>query len=43
MVELKFAAPLEQFATVQIGLKEGIVSPDGQGLVPWTLTFSVGG
>ena len=42
MLEIKFAAPLEPFRTVQVTIKEGMVATDGQPLAPWTLTFSVG-
>jgi hypothetical protein len=42
MLEIRFAAPLEPFRTVQVTLKEGMVATDGQPLAPWTLTFSVG-
>lgn len=42
MIEIKFAQPLEPFRTVQVTLRNGIVSNDGQPLAAWTLTFSVG-
>jgi hypothetical protein len=42
MLEITFSAPLEPFRTVQVTLKNGMTSSDGQALSPWTLTFSVG-
>lgn len=42
VVEIRFAAPLEPFRTVQITLGAGILGTDGQPLTPYTLTFSVG-
>jgi hypothetical protein len=42
MLEIRFAAPLDPFRTVQVTLKDGIVATDGQMLPAWTLTFSVG-
>lgn len=42
MLELRFAAPLEPFRTVQVTLGNGITGSDGQPLKPYTLTFSVG-
>jgi hypothetical protein len=43
MLELRFADPLERFRTVRVELLEGIQATDGVPLVPWRLTFSVGG
>jgi Bacterial Ig-like domain len=42
MLEIRFAAPLEPFRTVQVTLGNGITATDGQPLNPWKLTFSVG-
>lgn len=42
VLEIKFAAPLEPFHTVQVKLDSGIVATDGQPLGAWTVTFSVG-
>jgi hypothetical protein len=42
MLEIRFAAPLEPFRTVQVTLGTGIVATDGQPLAAWTLTFTVG-
>jgi hypothetical protein len=43
VLELKFAAPLERFRTVEIELADGITATDEQPLVPWRLRFTVGG
>lgn len=43
VMELKFSTPLDPFRTVVVQLKDGIMGTDGQALVPWKLTFSVGG
>lgn len=42
VMELKFSTPLEPFRTVIVELKDGIKGTDGQALLPWRLTFSVG-
>ena len=42
-VELKFLHPLAPFRTVKVELQEGIVGFDGAPLLPWNLTFRVGG
>jgi hypothetical protein len=42
VLEIRFAAPLEPFRTVQVTLGNGITAGDGQPLTPWKLTFSVG-
>lgn len=42
-LELTFSRPLERFRTVRIELREGIKAFDGAPVVPWTLTFAVGG
>jgi Bacterial Ig-like domain len=42
VVEIKFAAPLEPFRTMQISLGAGITGTDGQPLKPYLLKFSVG-
>ena len=42
MLEIRFAAPLEPFRTVQVTLGTGSSATDGQALAAWTLTFSVG-
>jgi hypothetical protein len=42
-LELKFPKPLERFRTVKVELLEGIKAFDGGPVMPWTLTFSVGG
>ena len=41
-VEIRFAAPLEPFRTVEVRLLDGIVAFDGGPLKPWSLSFSVG-
>ena len=43
VLELRFTGALERFRTVKVELAEGILGTDGQPLVPWTLTFGVGG
>jgi hypothetical protein len=43
ILEIDFEAPLERFSTVRVDLGEGILASDGAPLVPWTLTFTVGG
>lgn len=43
VLELTFDKPLERFRTVKVALLEGILGTDHQPLVPWTLTFDVGG
>jgi hypothetical protein len=43
MLEIVFEEPLERFRTVRVDLGEGILASDGAPLVPWTLTFSLGG
>jgi hypothetical protein len=42
-IELKFAQPLERFRTVKVDVLDGMKAFDGAPVVPWTLTFSVGG
>jgi hypothetical protein len=41
-LELKFAAPFEQFQSVRIDLLEGIMAVGGDPLKPWSLTFTTG-
>jgi hypothetical protein len=41
-LEIKFAAPLERFRTVQVELLEGITAMGGQAMSPWSMTFSTG-
>ena len=43
VLELRFAQPLERFRTLTIEMGDGILGTDGQALVPWTLTFALGG
>jgi hypothetical protein len=43
VLEIRFTKPLERFRTVKVELLEGILGTDAQPLVPWTLTFSIGG
>ena len=43
VLEIRFAKPLERFRTVRLELLDGILGTDKQPLVPWTLTFEVGG
>jgi Bacterial Ig-like domain len=43
VLELRFAKPLERFRTLKIEMGDGILGTDGQGLRPWTLSFSLGG
>lgn len=40
---ISFTRPLERFRRVKIELLDGISTPDGSALKPWTLTFSTGG
>lgn len=42
-IQIRFAQPLERFATVKVELLEGIKMFDGAPLAPWALTFSIGG
>jgi Bacterial Ig-like domain len=42
MMEIGFSGPLEPFRTVQVRLLEGILGTDGQPLVPWSVSFTVG-
>jgi hypothetical protein len=42
VLEMKFAAPFDRFATVVVELGEGIIGTDKQPLRPWTLTFETG-
>lgn len=42
-IELRFAQPLERFRTLKIEVVEGMKAFDGAPVVPWSLTFSVGG
>jgi hypothetical protein len=43
VVELRFAEPFEPGRRVRVELGAGIRAPDGTALVPWVLTFTVGG
>jgi hypothetical protein len=43
MLEIAFDEPLERFRTLRVDLGEDIRATDGAPLVPWTLTFTVGG
>jgi len=42
VLEIRFGSPLAPFQTVKLELVDGIRTPEGQQLPPWTLTFSVG-
>jgi hypothetical protein len=42
-LELTFPKPLERFRTLRLELLDGIKAFDGAPVMPWTLTFSVGG
>ncbi len=42
VLAIRFAQPLDHFRTVRVELLDGIKSPDGQPLKPFTLTFTVG-
>ena len=42
-IEIKFDKPLEAFRTVKIEILEGVTAFDRAPVVPWTLTFTVGG
>jgi hypothetical protein len=42
-IEIKFDKPLEPFRTVKVEIVEGVTAFDSAPLVPWTLTFTVGG
>jgi hypothetical protein len=43
VLEIRFEEPLDRFRTVRIELTDGIRATDGAALVPWSLTFGVGG
>lgn len=43
VLELRFAEPLARFRVVKVELLEGIRALDGAALVPFVLTFTVGG
>lgn len=43
VLELRFSEPLQRFRTLEVELRDGITSIDGQPLVPWTLRFGLGG
>jgi hypothetical protein len=43
MLEILFPEPLERFGTLLVELADGIKARDGATLLPWTLTFSLGG
>jgi hypothetical protein len=40
---LKFKKPLERFRTIKIELSDEILGTDKQPLMPWTLSFDLGG
>ena len=42
-IELRFAQPLDHFKTVKVEILEGLKAFDGAPVLPWSLTFSVGG
>jgi len=42
VIEIRFAAPLEPNRRVKIELLDGIATPDGSALKPWSLTFTTG-
>jgi len=42
-VEITFERPLERFRTVRVELLDGIQAFDGGRVLPWTLTFTLGG
>jgi Bacterial Ig-like domain len=43
VLELRFTKPLERFRTIRIELSDEILGTDKQPLVPWTLSFDLGG
>jgi hypothetical protein len=43
VLELKFKKPLERFRTIKIELSDEILGTDKQPLMPWTLSFDLGG
>ena len=43
MLELRFTQPLQRFRTIHIDLTDEIIGTDKQPLVPWTLSFDLGG
>jgi Bacterial Ig-like domain len=43
VLELRFTKPLERFRTLHIDLTDEILGTDKQALVPWTLSFDLGG
>jgi hypothetical protein len=42
-IELRFSQPLQPFRTIRVEILEGLAGFDGAPVVPWSLTFSVGG
>ena len=42
-IQVKFAQPLERFQTVKVEIIEGLKTFDGAPVVPYALTFSIGG
>lgn len=42
-LQITFDEPLEPFSTVSVELLEGLTAFDGAPILPWRLTFSVGG
>jgi hypothetical protein len=42
VMEVTFSGPLDRFRRVQVQLLPGIMGKDGQPLVPWKMTYTVG-
>ena len=43
VLQIRFAAPLEPFRSVEVELRDTLRAIDGPALVPWTMRFTVGG
>ena len=43
VLEIRFTAPLDPLRTVRVELPDSIKATDGAPLLPWTLTFTLGG
>jgi len=43
VLEIRFDAALEPFQTAEVELSDGITATDGAPLVPWTMSFTLGG
>ncbi len=43
VLEIRFASPLDAFQTIKVEIRNGVLGTDGQRLVPWAVTFTIGG